>query len=254
MPRYGLRQSDDVSIHIADFQSTYLPGDVIIGHVVTKKAFGRGPRVDQTVVKVSLFGCARTEIVGGPDKTTHLGQAVLVNLEQCIFRGAVSAESRFPFVVTIPKTPQPAVAKTGDSWDKLDQAQRGDRVVGQDMKFLSNTQEDITTHALPAGEYSFKSQSPWLVHPRTLDLQRYSDRVGISRGTRQTLIPLFIEFGVDANPTSQYFISKPREHHQRRAGRHSLSTSSKPNSRAQEQATRERLFRCSSGRSPHQSP
>ncbi|KAI0174607.1 hypothetical protein BJ166DRAFT_587397 [Pestalotiopsis sp. NC0098] len=146
-------QNGTEKIHIADFQSTYLPGDVIIGHVATKKAFGRGPRVDQTVVKVSLFGCARTEIVGGPDKTTHLGQAVLVDEEQCIFRGAVSAESRFPFVVTIPKTPQPAVAKTGDSWDKLHEAQQGDRVVGQDMKFLSNTQEDITTHALPAVFY-----------------------------------------------------------------------------------------------------
>ncbi|KAK6189412.1 hypothetical protein LQW54_013285 [Pestalotiopsis sp. IQ-011] len=150
MPRYGLRQSDDVSIHIADFQSTYLPGDVIIGHVVAKKAFGQGPKVDQTAVKVSLFGCARTKIVSGPDKTTHLGQAVLVDEEQCIFRGTVSAGSKFPFVVTIPKTPQPAVAKTGDSWDKLHEAQRGDRVVGQDMRFLSNTQEDITTHTLPA--------------------------------------------------------------------------------------------------------
>ncbi|KAF3026615.1 hypothetical protein E8E14_014401 [Neopestalotiopsis sp. 37M] len=150
MPRFGVQQSGQVSIQIADFQSTYLPGDVIIGHVVAKKAFGQGPRADQTVVKLKLFGRTKSKIVSGSKETTYRGQAVLVNDEQCIFRGAVSAASKISFAMTIPKTPQPGVAKTGDSWDKSQEDERGLRIGERDRKFLSNTQEDITKHSLPA--------------------------------------------------------------------------------------------------------
>ncbi|ETS78412.1 hypothetical protein PFICI_10474 [Pestalotiopsis fici W106-1] len=150
MPRRGIRQSHEVSIQIADFQSTYLPGDVIIGHVVAKKAFGHGPRTDQTVVKLRLFGRTKSKIVSGSQEKTYRGQAVLVDEEQCIFRGTVSANSKHSFAMTIPKTPQPGVAKTGDSWDK---DERGLRGIDKDRNFLSNTQEDITKHSLPAVFY-----------------------------------------------------------------------------------------------------
>lgn len=166
MPRNGLQTSHAATIEITDFQSTYVPGDTILGHVVTQQAFAQGPNADQALVRLKLFGRAKTKITdkSGKFTVTYRGRAVLFEEQQCIFRGAVIAGARIPFAITIPDTPQPGFETRGDSWDK-DKSDNQEHIPHSNVylpaqKYLSTTQEDVTKHKLPSVFY-FKNKSSW---------------------------------------------------------------------------------------------
>jgi hypothetical protein len=166
MPRSGILVSDDASIELVDFQSTYLPEDVILGHVVTKKAFAPGINADKSLVKLRLFGRTKSKIVDKSGNVTSIyrGRAALFEEIQCIFRGAVTAGAKIPFSVTVPRTPQPGFEKRGDSWDEDKDGRQTHPLpvtgLQTTRRYLSTTQEDVTKHKLP-GVFYFRDKSAW---------------------------------------------------------------------------------------------
>ncbi|KAK6068608.1 hypothetical protein SCUP234_04744 [Seiridium cupressi] len=206
MPRYGIKKSNAACIEITDFQSTYLPGDIVLGHVVTAKAFAPGPNADQTWVKLQLFGRAKTKIVdkSGQFTVIYRGRAVMFQEEQCVFRGAVSEGARIPFVVTIPESSTPGFEQRGDSWDKdrddKTEHMPDDRVFRPKQTFLSNTQEDVARHALPS-VYYFRDTSAWSGTTFEAFVEYVLEATLICPGAKNvtTTFPLFIR----AKPTEK---------------------------------------------------
>ncbi|KAH6646042.1 hypothetical protein BKA67DRAFT_583041 [Truncatella angustata] len=167
MPRHGIKNSNAASIEITDFQSTYLPGSVVLGHVVTKLSFAEVSKADQTSVNLKLFGRAKTKIVDKSGQVTviYRGRAGFAEEQECIFRGPVTAGARIPFAITVPQAAQPGFEKRGDSWDR-DRSDNWGIMPGSQSSqairryYLCNTQDDVTKQTLP-GVFYFRDKSQW---------------------------------------------------------------------------------------------
>ncbi|KAK7927030.1 hypothetical protein PG985_004028 [Apiospora marii] len=181
MPRHALKGCAGLNIDITDFQSVYLPGDTLLGHVSCSQPFpppGKKKAADnasRTEVRIRLFGRAKTKVVRKNNNSTetYRGRAVLFDQSHVVSQGAVAESARFPFAVTIPETSQPGFAARGDDWDRersesvlLPQQQQstaseaGKGGGHRQGFYLSSSQDDVTNHGLPS-VYYFASKSGW---------------------------------------------------------------------------------------------
>ncbi|KAK6828584.1 hypothetical protein PG987_011925 [Apiospora arundinis] len=176
MPRHAFKGRAGVDIDITDFQSVYVPGDTVLGHVSCSQPFSSKKPMDasRTEVRIRLFGRSKTKVVRESQNSTQIyrGRAVLFDQSHIVSQGAVTGPARFPFAVTIPETPQPGFASRGDDWsrEKSELASqqpvagsRGDTGADRghrDGVFLSSSQDDVTKHELPSVFY-FSSKSGW---------------------------------------------------------------------------------------------
>ncbi|KAK8011386.1 hypothetical protein PG990_010351 [Apiospora arundinis] len=161
MPRHAFKGRAGVDIDITDFQSVYVPGDTVLGHVSCSQPFFSKKPMDasRTEVRIRLFGRSKTKVVRESQNSTQIyrGRAVLFDQSHIVSQGA---------------TPQPGFASRGDDWsrEKSELASqqpvagsRGDTGADRghrDGVFLSSSQDDVTKHELPSVFY-FSSKSGW---------------------------------------------------------------------------------------------
>lgn len=216
MPRLTPQQTTAACIEIIDFQSTYVPGDTLLGHVVAKQAFADGPKADQAWIRLRLFGRAKTKISknSGQSVVTHQGKAVFFEEQQCIFRGAVTADARIPFTITIPETSQAHLEERGDSWDR-ELADGHNQLLQPKVylpgqMFLSSTQENVTEHTLPS-VYSFNDEAKWSATKFEAYCEYAIEAMLMCPGTSSVtaLLPLLVR----AKPTQSPISGKDYEPH-----------------------------------------
>lgn len=80
MPRHSFKAGPGLNIDITDFQSVYLPGDTLLGHVSCSQVFPPPKKkkkkatdnASRAEVRIRLFGRAKTKVVRtGHDNTTE---------------------------------------------------------------------------------------------------------------------------------------------------------------------------------------
>ncbi|KAK9414308.1 hypothetical protein SUNI508_02407 [Seiridium unicorne] len=169
MPRYGIKKSNAACIEITDFQSTYLPGDIVFGHVV---AANEGI-------------CARPQCGLDLDELATIWPRENQDL-------------------TIPESSNPGFDERGDSWDKdrddKTEHMPENRGFRPKQTFLSNTQDDVTKHALPSVFY-FRDISAWPGTTFEAFIEYVLEATLICPGAKNvtTTFPLFIR----AKPTEK---------------------------------------------------
>ncbi|KAK8090943.1 hypothetical protein PG994_000448 [Apiospora phragmitis] len=223
MPRHAFKGQAGVDIDITDFQSVYVPGDTVRGHVSCSRAFfpKKKKHGDRTEVRIRLFGRAKTKVVRKGSNTTHIyrGRAVLFEKSHVVAQGAVTGLARFPFAVTIPETSQPGFASRGDDWKRekgelasqrqqQQQKQRAAAAGGEEEGgghrhgvYLSSSQDDVTKHELPS-VYYFVSKSGWSGSKFEAYIEYVLEACLVCPGTESVTVqfPLFIRKHSTAQP------------------------------------------------------
>ncbi|KAK8127467.1 hypothetical protein PG984_008575 [Apiospora sp. TS-2023a] len=221
MPRYAFKGVAGLNIDITDFQSVYLPGDTLLGHVSCSQAFPppkkkTADKASRTEVRIRLFGRAKTKVVREGTNTTQIyrGRAVLFDQSQVVSQGAVVESARFPFAVTIPETSQPGFAARGDDWKReasesvllqrqqQSKAKDGGEGGGHRQGFyLSSSQDDVTKHELPSVYYS-ASTSGWSGSKFEAYIEYVLEASLVCPGTESVTahLPLFIRSHSTAKP------------------------------------------------------
>ena len=210
MPRHAYKGQAGLDIDVIDFQSVYVPGDTVLGHVSCSQPFSQKKMsgdVSRTEVRIRLFGRAKTKVLRKSQNSTQIyhGRAVLFDQSHVVSQGAMTGPARFPFAITIPKTSQPGFASRGDDWAREKSEPVSQQPVAggghREGFYLSSSQDDVTKHGLPSVFY-FSSKSGWSGSKFEAYIEYVLEASLVCPGAESITVqfPLFIRKQSTANP------------------------------------------------------